>query len=122
MTVPSGNGSFFPIRLDRYVVAENGSNIVEAAFFVSHGDQSPVAVPGKDLYTENRDGPSVIASRCSRPKSDNAKHRKQRNRREGDSVSYSLLHLWVTFSLRFIYLFYLDFAAACSINSATSRG
>ena len=57
MTVPSRNGSFvFAIRLDRYVVAEDGSNVIEAAFFVSHGDQSPVAVPGKGLYPEDGGG------------------------------------------------------------------
>jgi hypothetical protein len=34
----------FPVGLDRYVVAENGAQIVEVAFFVSHRDQPPVAV------------------------------------------------------------------------------
>jgi hypothetical protein len=46
--------------LDRYVVAEVGSNIVEAAFFVSHPDQSPAAVRVKDLYPEDRGAPSFI--------------------------------------------------------------
>src|ERR1700678_2167517 len=32
--------------LDRYVVAEDSSNIIEAAFFVSHGDQSSASVRG----------------------------------------------------------------------------
>jgi len=36
----------FPGGLDRYVVAQNGAQIVEFAFFVGHGDQPPVAVSG----------------------------------------------------------------------------
>src|SRR4051812_17137572 len=32
------------ISLDRYVIPQNGANIVELAFFVGHGDQLPVSV------------------------------------------------------------------------------
>jgi hypothetical protein len=39
---------------DRYVVAQNGAKIVEVAFFVSHGDQPPVAVPGGNTASEDR--------------------------------------------------------------------
>src|SRR5437899_3283393 len=40
--------------LDRYVVAQNGAQIVEVAFFVGHGDQPPVAVSGGDFDSEDR--------------------------------------------------------------------
>jgi hypothetical protein len=39
---------------DRYVVAENAAQIVEVAFFVSHGDQPPVAVPGRNTASKDR--------------------------------------------------------------------
>ena len=35
-----------PVGFDRYIVAEKGAKIVEAAFFMCHGDQLPVAVSG----------------------------------------------------------------------------
>src|ERR1700731_2002102 len=46
----------FPIGLDSYVVAQNGAQIVEVAFFVSHGDQPPVAVSRGDIDREDRSG------------------------------------------------------------------
>jgi len=36
----------FAIGLDRNIVAQNGPQIIEVAFFVGHGDQLPVAVSG----------------------------------------------------------------------------
>src|SRR5947207_10711231 len=41
-----------PRGLERYVVAQNGAQVVEAAFLVSHGDQPPLAVPGGNFYAE----------------------------------------------------------------------
>jgi hypothetical protein len=43
----------FPGGLDRYVVAENGADIVETSFFVGHGNQSPVAVSGTNFAAED---------------------------------------------------------------------
>ena len=64
--VPSGYGSV-PSRagLDRYVVAQDGAQIVEVAFFVGDGDQPPVAVSGGNFDSEDR-GAFVIGA--SRPK------------------------------------------------------
>ena len=42
-----------PIGLDRYVVAQNGPQIVEVALFVGHGDQPPVAVSWGDFAPED---------------------------------------------------------------------
>jgi hypothetical protein len=46
MIVPSGNGSFPSLEAFRYVVAQNGAQIIEVAFFVGRGDQPPAAVSG----------------------------------------------------------------------------
>ena len=54
----------FPEGLDRCVVAQNGAQIVEVAFFVGHGDQAPVAVSGGDFDSEDRGGLSIGLSRC----------------------------------------------------------
>jgi len=43
----------FPSGLDRDVVAENGADIVETAFFVGHGNQSPVTVFGRDFAAKD---------------------------------------------------------------------
>jgi len=51
----------FPGGIDRYVVAQNGAQIVELAFFVCHGDQFPVAVSGGDFDSEDR-GAFVIGA------------------------------------------------------------
>jgi hypothetical protein len=32
------------VGLDRYIIAQHGSETVKVAFFVGHGDQTPVAV------------------------------------------------------------------------------
>ncbi len=62
MMAPSGNGSCpFPVGLDRYVIAQNGPQIVEAAFFVGHGDQPPVAVSGGNFDAKDR-GAFVIGA------------------------------------------------------------
>ena len=44
----------FPLGLDRYIVAQNGTYIVEIAFIVGHGDQPPVAVSGGKVASGNR--------------------------------------------------------------------
>jgi hypothetical protein len=46
MMALSGNGSFPSVRLDRYVVAQNGADTIEFAGFVGYRDQLPVAVSG----------------------------------------------------------------------------
>jgi hypothetical protein len=52
MIVPFGNGSF-PCRWAlTFIVAQNGADIVEVAFFAGHGDQPPVAVSGEILVTK----------------------------------------------------------------------
>ena len=51
----------FPVGLDGYIVAQNGAQIVEVAFFVGHGDQPPVAVTGGNLDSEDR---SASPSAC----------------------------------------------------------
>ena len=60
MIVPSGKGGF-PSRLglNRFIVAQNGANIVEAALFVGYGDQPPVAVPRGDFFYEDRGSPFI---------------------------------------------------------------
>src|ERR1700733_7003747 len=62
-----------PGGLDRYVVAENGADIVEATFFVSHGNQSPVAAFGRDFAAKDwrasspdRPGAMVAATPASK--------------------------------------------------------
>jgi hypothetical protein len=44
----------FPIGLDCYIVAQNGAQIIEVAFFVGHGDQPPVAVSEENFVYEDR--------------------------------------------------------------------
>jgi hypothetical protein len=36
----------FPVGLDRHVIAQNRTQIIEAARFVGYGDQPPVALSG----------------------------------------------------------------------------
>ena len=43
----------FPVGLDRYVVAEDGAQIIEVAFFMGHGDQPPVAIAVRKFSTED---------------------------------------------------------------------
>src|SRR5215204_1611844 len=72
----------FPGGLDRYVVAQNGAQIVEVAFFVGDGDQPPVAVSGWDFDSEDRGGLSVGLSRCGSHVGDHAGQRHNCNRHE----------------------------------------
>src|ERR1700738_3080642 len=53
----------FPVGLDRHVIAQNGPQIVEFAFFVGHGDQPPVAVSGGNFDSEDRGSLSIGVSR-----------------------------------------------------------
>src|ERR1035441_6822811 len=46
----------FAVRLDRYIVAQNGGETVEVAFFMGHGDQPPVSVSGGNCCDENWGG------------------------------------------------------------------
>src|ERR1700722_8219241 len=43
-----------PEGLDGYVVAENDAKVIVAAGFVGHGDDSPVAVSGRNFDSEDR--------------------------------------------------------------------
>ena len=70
-------------------------------------------------------GPALHHYGSRRGRGDTANHRKERNQQRKRFVlyGYSLRGLsFCSFELTFIYLFYLVFAAASSINSATSHG
>ena len=61
--VQSGNGRAvrvwklpLAVGLDRHIVAQNGANTVQVAFFVSDRDQSPVSVSGGDFCDEDWSG------------------------------------------------------------------
>src|SRR5262249_21093220 len=59
----------FPICLDRYVVPDNGANIVEITRFVGHRDHLPVTISGG--YFRDEDGRALFHSgsvidRCAR--------------------------------------------------------
>jgi hypothetical protein len=69
----------FSVCLDRHIVAQNGAQIVEVAFFMRHGDQSPVAVSGRDSDSEERGGLFIDISRRERREGENAGHQDQRN-------------------------------------------
>src|SRR5262245_55583805 len=58
----------FAVSLDCSVVARNDSKAVKVAFFVSHGDQSPVAVSRGNFSYEGRRGllSRRSVSRCPR--------------------------------------------------------
>ena len=122
--VPKGLDLISARCLDRYVFAVDGSDIIDAAFFVSHGDQSSVAVRSK-IFIPKIGEASPSSRQDARGRGDNANHRKKRNEQGKRFVPSWLLSLRITFcsfELTLIYLFYLALAAACSINSATSFG
>jgi hypothetical protein len=68
---------------DCYVVAKNGAQIVEGAFFVGDRDQLPVAVSGGDFDSEDRGGLSIGLSRRGGQVGDHTG-----NQHEKQSVSY----------------------------------
>jgi hypothetical protein len=72
----------FPAGFDRYVVAQNGAQVVEVAFFVGHGDQPPVAVSGRDFDSEDRGGLFIGLSRCGSHVGDHAGQRSNYNQHE----------------------------------------
>ena len=55
----------FPIGLDRNVVPQDGAKIIQVARLVRHGDQSPIAVPGRNLDHRGRNSLSVSLSRSA---------------------------------------------------------
>src|SRR5258708_7955068 len=74
----------FPGGLDRYVVAQNGAQIVEVAFFVGHGDQPPLAISGGGFHSGDRSGLSVGWSRCGGHVGDHAGQRYNCNQHESN--------------------------------------
>src|SRR6185436_2511481 len=74
----------FPVGLDRYIITQNGSETVEVAFFVGHGDQPPVAVSGGNFGYEDRGGLLIGVSRCGRREGDTAGQGCNCNQREND--------------------------------------
>src|SRR5580693_2076891 len=81
----------FPVGLDRQIIAEKGSKIVEVAFFVGHGNQLPVAVSGGNFDSEDRGGFFISVSRCGGRRNDNAGHRRNCNQQESDQFHYDVL-------------------------------
>src|SRR5688572_28037711 len=71
------------IGFDRFVVAQNGPDIVEFAFLASHRDQLPVAVSRGNLGDKNR-GFLISASRSGRGQRDNAAQCCDSNQQEHD--------------------------------------
>ncbi len=49
----------FAVGLDRDIVPQNGTQAVEFAFFVGHGDQLPVAVSLRGFVHEERSVPFI---------------------------------------------------------------
>ncbi len=82
--VPKGLDLISARCLDRYVFAVDGSDIIEAAFFVSHGDQSSVAVRSK-IFIPKIGEASPSSRQDARGRGDNANHRKKRNEQGSDS-------------------------------------
>jgi hypothetical protein len=74
----------FAVGLDRYIVAQNGTQTVEVAFFVGHGDQLPVAVSVRDFVHEDRGGLFIGLSRCGGDVGDPAGQRCNGNQQDSD--------------------------------------
>src|SRR5215813_5413579 len=70
--------------LDRDVVAQDGAQIVEVAFFMGHGDQPPVAVSGGNFDSEDRGGLLIGLSGCGGHRGDHAGERCNCNQRENN--------------------------------------
>ena len=79
----------FAIRLDRHIITQNGADIVEAAFFVGHGDQLPIAIPVWDLLHE--DGRGIFLGCHGRQN----RHRAEGRSRKANCSERDLLHFEV---------------------------
>src|SRR4029077_531775 len=91
----------FPRGLDRYVVAQNGAQIAEVAFFVGHGDQPPVAISGGNFDSEDRGSLSIGLSRYGGYGGDHAGQRYNCTQQVSDpshTVS-SFQHAYLTYAL-----------------------
>src|SRR5262245_60682893 len=74
----------FAVGLDRYIVAQNGTQTVEVAFFVGHGYQLPVAVSVGDFVHENRGGLFIRLFRRGGDVGDPAGQRCNGNQQDSD--------------------------------------
>src|SRR5258706_1673975 len=74
----------FAIGFDPCIIAQNGADIVEAAFFARHGDQSPVPVSRGNRGYEDRGSLSIDAYVCRSHGRDNADHRYNCDQQESD--------------------------------------
>ena len=63
-----------PIGLDRSVVAQDGADVVEFAFFTRHGDQAPVPVSAWEVAFRDR---ACVFMRDSRGQDRAANHARQ---------------------------------------------
>jgi hypothetical protein len=74
----------FAVGLDRYIVAQNGTQAVEIALFVGHGDQPSVAVSGGDFVYEDLGALSTFLSKCPGRVADHGRHRCNGNQQDSD--------------------------------------
>ena len=79
------------IRLDRYVVAENGAYIVETALFMGYGNQSPIAVTRWKFAAEDKSAP-VIGARCRECYSSADAHCHSRYDRDDQDLPHGVSH------------------------------
>src|SRR6266404_3312402 len=75
----------FPIGLDCGIVTQNGSNIVEFACFVRHGDKPPVAISVRNFGSEDWGNPlSTDIARCGSREHDNPRQCSNSNQQQSD--------------------------------------